>query len=147
MALNLYLDDCSNSDLLADLLRQAGHRVVRPTDEGIGLEGEDDPVHLGFAAAHGLRSSTRSAIGATEGARRKDCQGRIPPEVESASVSSSSASGVASARPAFTDVSPGLRTVSARSPARIPAPIWPTGRPSAPGGSLDGFGPCGWRRG
>lgn len=55
MALNLYLDDCSNSDLLADLLRQAGHRVVRPTDEGIGLEGEDDPVHLGFAAAHGLR--------------------------------------------------------------------------------------------
>jgi molybdopterin biosynthesis enzyme len=29
VSLNLYLDDCSNSDLLADLLRQAGHRVVR----------------------------------------------------------------------------------------------------------------------
>ena len=54
MALNLYLDDCSNSDLLADLLRQAGHRVTRPTDDGVGLDGEDDPVHFGFAAAHGL---------------------------------------------------------------------------------------------
>jgi hypothetical protein len=60
MALNLYLDDCSNSDLLADLLRQAGHRVVRPTDEGIGMEGEDDPVHLGFAAAHDLTIITKN---------------------------------------------------------------------------------------
>lgn len=60
MALNLYLDDCSNSDLLADLLRRAGHRVVRPTDEGIGMEGEDDPVHLGFAAAHGLTIITKN---------------------------------------------------------------------------------------
>lgn len=44
MALKLYLDDCSNSDLLAHLLRQAGHEVVRPTDEGVTLTGEDDDV-------------------------------------------------------------------------------------------------------
>ena len=60
MALNLYLDDCSNSDLLADLLRQAGHRVVRPTDDWVGLSGEDDQVHFGFAAAHGLTIITKN---------------------------------------------------------------------------------------
>ena len=60
MALNLYLDDCSNSDLLAGLLRQAGHQVVRPTDAGIGLEGEDDPVHFAFAAANGLTIITKN---------------------------------------------------------------------------------------
>jgi hypothetical protein len=59
LALNLYLDDCSNSDLLADLLRQAGHRVVRPTDDGVGLRGEDDEVHFGFAAAHNLSIITK----------------------------------------------------------------------------------------
>ena len=60
MALNLYLDDCSNSDLLAHLPKQAGHRVVRPTDRGIGLEGEDDAVHFGFAAAHGHTIITKN---------------------------------------------------------------------------------------
>ena len=60
MALNLYLDDCSNSDLLTDLLRQAGHRVVRPTDDAVGLDGEDDQVHFGFAAAHGLAIITKN---------------------------------------------------------------------------------------
>jgi hypothetical protein len=60
VALKLYLDDCSNSDLLADLLRQAGHEVVRPTEEGIGLEGEDDDVHFDFAAAHGLTLITKN---------------------------------------------------------------------------------------
>ena len=60
MALNLYLDDCSNSDLLADLLRQAGHRVVRPTDDAVGLEGADDHVHFGFAAAHGHTIITKN---------------------------------------------------------------------------------------
>ncbi len=60
MALNLYLDDCSNSDLLAALLGQAGHQVVRPTDNGVGLEGEDDPVHFAFAAAHGLTIITKN---------------------------------------------------------------------------------------
>ena len=52
MALNLYLDDRANSDLLAELLTQAGHTVVRPAD--VGLAGEDDDVHLGHAVQHGL---------------------------------------------------------------------------------------------
>lgn len=60
MALNLYLDDCSNSNLLADLLRQGGHRVVRPTDDEVGLSGEDDDVHFGFAAAHGFAVITKN---------------------------------------------------------------------------------------
>jgi hypothetical protein len=60
VALNLYLDDCSNSDLLAELLRQAGHRVARPTDDAVGLYGEDDQVHFGFAAAHGLTIITKN---------------------------------------------------------------------------------------
>lgn len=60
MALKLYLDDCSNSDLLANLLRQAGHEVVRPTDEEVGLTGEYDDVHFAFAAAHGLTLITKN---------------------------------------------------------------------------------------
>ena len=60
MALSLYLDDCANSDLLANLLRQAGHRVVRPTDDGVGLGGEDDDIHLDFAAANGLTLITKN---------------------------------------------------------------------------------------
>lgn len=52
MALNLYLDDCANSDLLADLLRQAGHTVVRPTEAG--TSGIEDEAHLAYAKAHGL---------------------------------------------------------------------------------------------
>lgn len=60
MALNLYLDDCSNSDLLTNFLRQAGHRVIRPTDEGVSLPGEDDDIHFAFAAAHGLTLVTKN---------------------------------------------------------------------------------------
>jgi Domain of unknown function (DUF5615) len=60
VALNLYLDDCSNYDLLAALLRHAGHQVVRPTDNVVGLEGEADLVHFAFAAAHGLTIITKN---------------------------------------------------------------------------------------
>lgn len=60
MALNLYLDDCSNSDLLAYLLRKAGHRVVRPNDPGVGLDGADDADHFAFAAAHDLTVITKN---------------------------------------------------------------------------------------
>jgi hypothetical protein len=60
VALNVYLDDCSNSDLLANLLRQAGHWVVRPTDDEVALEGEGDQVHFDFAAAHGLAIITKN---------------------------------------------------------------------------------------
>lgn len=60
MSLNLYLDDCTNSDLLANLLRQAGHQVVRPADAGNGLEGEDDDIHLAYAAANALTLVTKN---------------------------------------------------------------------------------------
>lgn len=60
MALNLYLDDCSNSGLLASLLQQAGHRVVRPTDAGIHLDGEDDAVHFAFARENNLTLLTKN---------------------------------------------------------------------------------------
>jgi hypothetical protein len=53
VALKLYLDDCSNSELLANLLRQAGHQEVRHTDDAVGLTGEDDPAH--FAASKLVR--------------------------------------------------------------------------------------------
>ncbi len=45
--MRLYLDDDSAAGLLAQLLRRAGHDVVRPGD--VGMVGEDDPVHLGKA--------------------------------------------------------------------------------------------------
>jgi hypothetical protein len=60
VALSLYLDDCANSDLLAELLGQAGHRVVRPTEPAVGLQGEDDDVHFNFAAANGLTIITKN---------------------------------------------------------------------------------------
>lgn len=60
MALSLYLDDCSNSGLLAGLLQQAGHRVVRPTDTDVNLDGEDDPVHFAFAKANNLTILTKN---------------------------------------------------------------------------------------
>ena len=52
MALGLYLDDCINDRLLARLLVQAGHTVVRPVD--VGNDGVDDPVHLSYAVQHDL---------------------------------------------------------------------------------------------
>lgn len=58
MSLSLYLDDCSNSDLLAALLQQAGHGVIRPADGG--MEGEDDDAHLAFAVANGLAVITKN---------------------------------------------------------------------------------------
>jgi predicted nuclease of predicted toxin-antitoxin system len=58
VALNLYLDDCANADLLADLLRQAGHTVVRPGD--VGMLGEEDDAHLAYAVAHGLILLTKN---------------------------------------------------------------------------------------
>jgi hypothetical protein len=58
VALSLYLDDCANSDLLADLLAQAGHSVVRPTD--VGTSGEDDVVHFLYAQTRGLAVITKN---------------------------------------------------------------------------------------
>jgi predicted nuclease of predicted toxin-antitoxin system len=49
VALNLYLDDCANAGLLADLLTRAGHAVVRPGD--VGMRGAKDDAHLAYAVA------------------------------------------------------------------------------------------------
>jgi hypothetical protein len=45
--MRIYLDDDSAAQLLARLLRQAGHEVQIPAD--VGLLGEDDAVHLTHA--------------------------------------------------------------------------------------------------
>ena len=58
MPLNLYLDDCADSDLLCDLLRNAGHTVVRPRDAG--TTGEDDDVHLAYAVRNGFVLITKN---------------------------------------------------------------------------------------
>ena len=58
MALNLYLDDCVLSRRLTDLLREAGHQVVRSSD--VGLEGERDPEHFKYAVDHGLILVTKN---------------------------------------------------------------------------------------
>lgn len=58
MALNLYLDDCMNAELLADLLRKAGHQVTRPVD--VGLAGTDDAVHFAYAASNHLTLITKN---------------------------------------------------------------------------------------
>lgn len=50
MSLKIYLDDCANAKHLISLLRAAGHQVTTPVDAG--LSGEDDQVHLEYAAKH-----------------------------------------------------------------------------------------------
>ena len=46
--MNLYLDDDSVDGVLLRLLHRAGHDVQLPRD--VGTSGENDPVHLTFAA-------------------------------------------------------------------------------------------------
>jgi hypothetical protein len=58
VALNLYLDDCANSDLVALLLTQAGHAIVRPAEAGIAWE--DDDVHFQYAKMHHLVLITKN---------------------------------------------------------------------------------------
>ena len=47
--MDVYLDDCADSDLLISFLRRAGHQVFTPRSERIA--GADDPVHLAPPAA------------------------------------------------------------------------------------------------
>jgi predicted nuclease of predicted toxin-antitoxin system len=56
---DLYLDDCLDSDRLAALLTKAGHRVVTP--RAAGTRGQSDDVHLEYAGRHGLALITRNA--------------------------------------------------------------------------------------
>jgi hypothetical protein len=46
--MNLYMDDDSVDGVLLRLLHRAGHDVQLPQD--VGTAGENDPVHLAFAA-------------------------------------------------------------------------------------------------
>jgi hypothetical protein len=55
--MEIYLDDCADSDLLGSYLEQAGHHVFTPSSEGI--VGSDDPVHLAHAAAKGCTLITK----------------------------------------------------------------------------------------
>jgi hypothetical protein len=56
----LYLDECANSDLLASLLRQAGHLVTRSNDPDVGLERASDETHLRFAISRSLILITKN---------------------------------------------------------------------------------------
>jgi predicted nuclease of predicted toxin-antitoxin system len=47
--MDFYLDDCAYSKQLVHLLQQTGHTVRTPRTEN--LTGQDDPVHLAYAAA------------------------------------------------------------------------------------------------
>lgn len=51
MPLALYLDDCADDDMLATLLRRAGHQVHTP--RVVGTSGVSDSDHLEYAARHG----------------------------------------------------------------------------------------------
>jgi hypothetical protein len=55
--MDLYLDDCADSDLLITYLERDGHRVLTPRSEGTG--GANDPVHLAHAAANGFTVVTK----------------------------------------------------------------------------------------
>jgi len=55
----LYLDDCLDSDRLLVTLVSAGHRTVSP--RAVGTSGARDYQHLEYASAHGLALLTRNA--------------------------------------------------------------------------------------
>ena len=57
MPLSLYLDDCADDDILAALLRRAGHHVHTPRSAGIS--GVSDEEHLEHAARHNYTLLTK----------------------------------------------------------------------------------------
>jgi hypothetical protein len=58
MSLSIYLDECSDDNLLIALLRHAGHVVVSPRQAG--TVGWNDPNHLEYAAQHGYTLLTKN---------------------------------------------------------------------------------------
>jgi hypothetical protein len=58
--MDLYLDDCLDSDRLIATLRNAGHRVETPRSAG-GL-GRRDDYHLEYATRHGLTLITKNPV-------------------------------------------------------------------------------------
>ena len=57
MHLSLYLDECADDDILAALLRQAGHQVSTPRIAG--TSGLSDREHLDYAAQRGYTLLTK----------------------------------------------------------------------------------------
>src|SRR5437899_4004994 len=57
--MDVYLDDCSDSDRLVAFLAAAGHGVENP--RSARTAGSLDPEHLEYAAAYGLALITRNA--------------------------------------------------------------------------------------
>lgn len=57
MPLSLYLDDCADDDILAALLRRAGHDVHTP--RSAGTSGVQDEAHLAYAARQGYTLLTK----------------------------------------------------------------------------------------
>jgi hypothetical protein len=57
MPLSLYLDDCADDDILAALLRRAGHQIRTP--RVAGTSGVSDGEHLDYAARHGYTLLTK----------------------------------------------------------------------------------------
>lgn len=57
MPLSLYLDDCADDDILAALLRRAGHHLHTP--RSAGTSGVSDEEHLAYAARHGYTLLTK----------------------------------------------------------------------------------------
>jgi len=56
--MEIYLDDCADSDRLAQFLTNAGHHVQ--TSRSAGTSGRQDREHLAYAAQHGLTLVTRN---------------------------------------------------------------------------------------
>jgi predicted nuclease of predicted toxin-antitoxin system len=57
MPLSLYLDDCADDDILAALLRRAGHPLHTP--RSVGTSGVSDEEHLSYAARQGYTLLTK----------------------------------------------------------------------------------------
>ena len=58
MSLRVYLDDCAYDKELERRLQQEGHDVITPVSAG--LLGGADPVHMAYAATHGLILVTKN---------------------------------------------------------------------------------------
>ena len=57
MSLSLYLDDCADDEILAALLRRAGHHIYTP--RSAGTSGVSDEAHLAYAAPRGYTILTK----------------------------------------------------------------------------------------
>ena len=56
--LHLYLDDCADSNFLANVLRQAGFPTITPREAG--TSGFDDADHLEYAASNDYTLTTKN---------------------------------------------------------------------------------------